>query len=120
MQVTYIDPQIGGYEELNGSLVTTHPTVNKVNRLLLQKIGQDLMNSQSGNPLITTKNLTLNDVVNGVNYALSPLTSTGEISDLIINEVKKTARGRWSVKLIIVLPNQNEPETVTWEQPFTR
>lgn len=117
MLVTYITPETGGYEQLNGSLLVAHPVVNKVNRLLSQRMGQDVRNPTYGNPLITTKNLSVNDITSGVNYCLEPLTSTGEISNLEVIEKRKSVRGRWSVQLLIEIPSSIDPIPITWAQP---
>lgn len=116
MLVSYIIPDTGGYELINGELMQCHPTVNKANRLLTQVIGNDVANPTYGNPLITTKNITINDIASGINYALSPLTSTGEISNLQINEIRRTIRGRWNVTLTITLAGESDPLPLVWTQ----
>ena len=118
MYVTYIVPETGGYEIINGGLMMAHPTVNKINRLLSQRIGQDIRNPEYGNPLITTRNLTVNDIDSGINYCLQPLITTGEIASLsIISRQKSYYRGRWSVKLLVQLPSISDPLPIEWGQP---
>jgi len=115
MKVTYINPTTGGYEPINGRLVMVNPTVNKANRLLMQRIGGDMANPQYGNPLYTTKYITADDVKNGINYALQPLTSTGEITRIENIKVTKSIRNRWKVEFDIILPNGIN-ELLSWSE----
>lgn len=116
MKTVYINPVTGGYDYINGNLVMVHPTVNKANRLLLQRIGGDMANPTYGNPLYTTKNITADDVKNGINYALLPLTSTGEITRIQNIKVIRTIRNRWNATFEIVIANSNI-ELLSWSEP---
>lgn len=115
MKTAYINPVTGGYEYVNGSLVLVHPTVNKANRLLLQRIGGDMANPSYGNPLYTTKNITADDVKDGINYALLPLTSTGEITRIENIKVTKTIRNRWNATFTIIISSA-DPITLSWSE----
>lgn len=118
MKTPYINPLTGGYEYLNGQLVLVYPTVNKANRLLLQRIGQDMANPSYGNPLYTTKNITADDVKDGINYALTPLTSTGEITSIENIKVTKTIRNRWNVSFTITIFN-GDSSLLSWSENTT-
>ncbi len=119
MIVTYIDPQTGGYTFADGVLVKHHHVVNKANRLLAQVIGSDFKNPTFGNPLITSKNLTPNEIINGINYSLNPLLSTGELSRILILRTWKTILQRWNVDIAIYIPSQQDAIELTWAEKIT-
>ena len=114
--VTYLDPVSGGFIEVDNRLLITNAAVNKVNRLLCQKIGDDIQYPTQGNPLVGVKDfLTSNDIISGIATCLAPLMTTGEISTYNIINLQLTPIKRWLINLQIVLPN-GDSEPLQWSQ----
>lgn len=112
--VTYIAPTTGGYEAQNGKLIQTQAAVNKVNRLLSQVIGQDMINPTYGNPLLNKKQITASDIYIDIPICLTPLINTGEVSKVGVISVSKKIFGRWAVEIEITLPSNYDPISITW------
>ena len=110
-----IDAQTGDLLVING-LVQFYPSyVYKVNRQVMQRLGQDVYNGiANGNPLLDLpKKPIQSQVSQGVNYALTPLTSNGEIVFVSVNDyIIDTKTNRGSVNLTITPPN-NPPQELT-------
>ena len=82
--------------------------------LLRQKIGQNIYDTASGNPLLDTQGrLTPSQISNDINFCLASLLNTGEISNVNSKDVTYSLTGKLSVAIGITLPN-GKTEIVNW------
>lgn len=112
---TYLDPQSGGYVLVDNKLMVVNSTVSKANRLLCQKIGDDLQYPTLGNPIYNyQRSLQRDDVINAINVCLSPLLNSGEISNIKILNLVLSLTKRWQANIELILPDGSS-EPLEWK-----
>lgn len=110
----FVNPSTGGYVAVNGQLQEQLSIVNKVNLLLKQVIGQNIYDTSSGNPLLTSQGfLSPSQISNDINFCLASLLNSGEISVLNVQKIKYSPTGKLYVSIGITLPN-GVTELVNW------
>lgn len=112
----YINPQTGGYESENSTLIKINSTVNKANLLLSQPIGSNIYAMNEGNPLLNETGLIpISEISAGINTCLAPLVNSGEITTLTLLSVELSPTFRYRTQIAITLPN-GTTETINWKR----
>ena len=112
----YIDPVSGGYIKADNKIEYVNAIVNKVNVLLSMPVGSYIYAPTQGNPLLNLQGLIpISEIKNGILTCLSPLLTSGEISFLNFIDLEITPTFRYIIKLLLVLPNGEQP-LVTWRK----
>lgn len=111
----YVDPQTGGYTNINGNLNQVNATINKINTLLSMSVGSNIYAINEGNPLIgRTELVSLSEAANAISKCLQPLISNGEISVLTVQSFSISPTFRYKIALLIELPN-GQTEIINWK-----
>lgn len=104
----YINPKTGDFEIVANKAVTSSDIIYKANKLLKQRIGLDIYNPNLGNPILNKKQGEFNrdEIINDLNFALSPLLTTGQLDSFTLNSYKYLiAERRTQINLTINPPN---------------